>query len=355
MKIAQLNSVKTSIFRFFTGSFRNTCNPAGLDCESAVRILITRPNHRLGNQLLLSPLIQELEQKFPNARIDLVVNGNLSLVLFSEFASVRNIFNLPKKPFKNLFKYVGLAIRMMINRYDLAIAANERSNSSKIFVRLSRSRNKIYNSGENISGKPRHFGKIPVYDLLKFLEPSADLTNYEYPALSVKLTPEEIGKGHEKLCGLFPNSNPTLCLYTYATGRKCHSREWWSAFYSSLKVECCNYNLLEILPLENLSQIDFESVHIYSTDLREIASIIENCSIFIGADSGMMHLSAATGTTTLGLFNVTDPEVYTPYGNQNGWINTTNTGIEKIISRIKVLAEQDHKCQSEILAFEKIR
>lgn len=40
---------------------------------SAIRsILVVRPNVRLGNNLLLTPLLAELEQKFPLARIDIL-------------------------------------------------------------------------------------------------------------------------------------------------------------------------------------------------------------------------------------------------------------------------------------------
>ena len=39
-------------------------------------------------------------------------------------------------------------------------------------------------------------------------------------------------------------------------------------------------------------------------------------------DSGMMHLANSSNTTTIGLFNVTEPEFYGVYGNKNININT---------------------------------
>ncbi|MBM3632577.1 MAG: glycosyltransferase family 9 protein [Alphaproteobacteria bacterium] len=47
--------------------------------------------------------------------------------------------------------------------------------------------------------------------------------------------------------------------------------------------------------------------------LLEIAACIQNCRVFIGNDSGLMHMSAAIGTPTLGLFGPTDNNMYGPY------------------------------------------
>jgi heptosyltransferase-3 len=51
-----------------------------------------------------------------------------------------------------------------------------------------------------------------------------------------------------------------------------------------------------------------------SLALPEAAAVLARCAIFIGNDSGLMHLSAATGTPTLGLFGPSRPEEYAPAG-----------------------------------------
>lgn len=73
---------KTRIFEILTSSFKNSKNVSDLskiDKRNIKRVLLSRPNHRLGNQLLLSPIIQVIEAEFPNCRIDLLVNGNLCI------------------------------------------------------------------------------------------------------------------------------------------------------------------------------------------------------------------------------------------------------------------------------------
>jgi ADP-heptose:LPS heptosyltransferase len=48
--------------------------------------------------------------------------------------------------------------------------------------------------------------------------------------------------------------------------------------------------------------------------LPEVAAVLARCALFVGNDSGLMHLSAATGTPTLGLFGPSRVEQYAPAG-----------------------------------------
>jgi len=48
--------------------------------------------------------------------------------------------------------------------------------------------------------------------------------------------------------------------------------------------------------------------------LPEAAAVLERAALFIGNDSGLMHLSAAAGAPTVGLFGPTDATEYAPAG-----------------------------------------
>lgn len=49
-------------------------------------------------------------------------------------------------------------------------------------------------------------------------------------------------------------------------------------------------------------------------DLPQAAACLARCALFIGNDSGLMHLAAASGTPTLGLFGPTPSAEYSPAG-----------------------------------------
>lgn len=65
--------------------------------NKAIKILIVRPNHRLGNLLLITPLIKEIENTFSNPSIDLFVKGNLTEIIFKNYNAVNKHIKLPKK------------------------------------------------------------------------------------------------------------------------------------------------------------------------------------------------------------------------------------------------------------------
>jgi ADP-heptose:LPS heptosyltransferase len=48
--------------------------------------------------------------------------------------------------------------------------------------------------------------------------------------------------------------------------------------------------------------------------LSEAAACLERATLFIGNDSGLMHLAAAAGAPTIGLFGPTDAAIYGPTG-----------------------------------------
>jgi heptosyltransferase III len=50
--------------------------------------------------------------------------------------------------------------------------------------------------------------------------------------------------------------------------------------------------------------------------LPEVAAVLQRAALFIGNDSGLMHLSAAAGAPTIGLFGPTDATTYRPAGHR---------------------------------------
>lgn len=51
-----------------------------------------------------------------------------------------------------------------------------------------------------------------------------------------------------------------------------------------------------------IKKLDLKIQHLHNMPLRFIAAVLQNCTAVISVDSGLMHLSAAVGTPTIGLF-----------------------------------------------------
>lgn len=57
-------------------------------------------------------------------------------------------------------------------------------------------------------------------------------------------------------------------------------------------------------------------------DLPTSYACLTRCDLFIGHDSGLMHMAAAAGIPTLGLFGPSKPERYAPWGSQAAYVRT---------------------------------
>lgn len=324
------------------GSAYSEPKKGDLKLEEIKKVLIIRPNHRLGNQLLLTPIVQEVINTFPNCEVDLFVKGGVAFPVFENYESVNKIIPLPRKPFNNLFKYVKGWISIKKKQYDLVINGDKNSSSGRLLTQLAKSKLKIfgeaYEAIENDYADYKHISKYPIYNLRYYLK-SLGISNVdkELPVLDIKLSNDEVLTGKGILDNITKNDKKTICIYTNATGNKCYSEDWWITFYNRLIATYPNYNVIEMLPIENISKINFQAPNFYSKDIREMAAIIKNTVVFIAADNGVMHLASASLTPTVGFFSVTNESVYAPYGNGSLAINTNNSNINDWFKQLDII------------------
>jgi ADP-heptose:LPS heptosyltransferase len=342
MKIKKnINSVRRSIMRSLTKNIGKSSIDLNPEKDLIIkRILISRPNHRLGNLLLLSPLVQEVIDTFPESKIDLFVKGGITPFIYKNYTNIDKITQLPKKPFSNLFQYIKGWTSIRTKRYDLVINASFGSSSGRLSTLFANSKYRLFGDfEENCSLQYSDYGhsaKNSVYNLRHYLSKLGRSENTDkVPSLDLKLDKNEIQKGKEKLLELVKNDKKTICLFTNATGEKCYSESWWTEFYDKLEKAFPEYNIIELLPVENISKLNFKIPSFYSKDIREMGAFIANTALFIAADNGVMHLASASGTPTVGLFSVTDENAYKPYGNKSFSINTGNVDNDGIIDLLR--------------------
>lgn len=298
------------------------------------RILIVRPNARLGNLLLATPLVQEVIAAFPDCNIDLFVRGNAAPLIFRNYPQIGRIIALPAKPFQNLAAYIWTWITIKKHQYDLVVNVDQHSSSGRLATLLAGARFKIFGTQQldQVPVDSVHIAKAPVYHFRQFARTTAD---QPIPSLHLKLNEFEKARGKEILHRLTGNDQKTICIFTYATGDKCYSRQWWFLFYHGLRQNFPDHNIVEILPAHDQSQIDYAAASFYSLDIREIASVVSAARLFIGADSGMMHLASAAQATTIGLFSVTNIPNYEPYGNHSIAIDTRHGNLDTWFETIR--------------------
>ena len=92
MKVSKkINSLRRQVMNSLTKNIGNSYPAAHLNSgvvPEINRILISRPNHRLGNQLLTTPLVQEVIDTFPSCKIDLFVKGGVANAVFENYENI---------------------------------------------------------------------------------------------------------------------------------------------------------------------------------------------------------------------------------------------------------------------------
>jgi ADP-heptose:LPS heptosyltransferase len=79
------------------------------------------------------------------------------------------------------------------------------------------------------------------------------------------------------------------------------------------------------------------------TDLLTAAAVLRRCVLFIGNDTGLMHIAAASGAPTLGLFGPSPAEQYAPWGNCASVVQTATRREELFAS------DYDHRTTDTLM------
>ncbi|NGY37913.1 glycosyltransferase family 9 protein [Flavobacterium sp. XN-5] len=336
-----INALRRQLMRKLTKNVGTSQFDKNVDLSKVKfkKILICRPNPRLGNQLLITPLVQDVITTFPDCEIDLFVNGGLAPIIFENYTNINRIIRLPRKPFKEITKYVKGWLSLKKYSYDIVINVVENSSSGRLSAQFVNSKYKFF--GDDVDAVQQkhndyeHIAKYPVYNFRHYLTKLGfKENNSAVPNLDLKLSDSELAEAKKILHSIVQNDKKTIAIFTFATADKCYSEAWWAPFYDRLLAEYPDYNIVEVLPVENVSQIGFKAPTFYSKDVREIGALIANTEVFIGADSGIMHLASASKTPTVGLFSRDNIKMYQPYNDKSVAIDTNTDSVEDFITAI---------------------
>jgi heptosyltransferase-3 len=322
----------------FSGALAAICKEAGckIPKNGIYRILVCRPNHRLGNMILITPLIAELERLYKGAEIDIVAEGDAAKDVFQTFSSIRHIHCLPRRGFKHPFVFLSKILKIRNTRYDLIIDPCLGSGFSRALTRVFTGRRKLgFDDGDRRVGMthlvpaaqaPHHMAKRAVTLARWYATPP--INDVEgFPVLDIRLTDIEKRQGMQLIRDIVvaseqSNTIGVIGLFAEATGKKRYCKDWWNRFVEAVKLASPECAIVEIIPVHGQSMLDSKWPGYYSTSIRRMASAMAGVDMMISADCGVMHLAVASGTPTVGMFSVTDAKIYGPYGSHNAYLVT---------------------------------
>lgn len=292
------------------------------------RILICRSIRTLGNSLTLTPLVQELARVYPGAEVDIVSRSRVARELFGGFANVRDLWLLPQHMPGHAVATFTTFHRMRRKVYDLAIDPDPRSQSGRLMMAIAHERWALGYMGEGKRGavthgvavpaEVRHKAMLPVYLLRKAL--GENPLGAAFPLPHLPLTASELEAGwHDvnRVLAAHAGSGPRIAVFANATGDKLLPLAWWQAFLAALGAAVPAARIVELVPASGRSMLADAYPTYFTSDVRRLAAFVANLDACIATDSGVMHLAWASGTPTLGVFSVTDPAQWGPFGGGN--------------------------------------
>ena len=278
-------------------------------------LLITLSN--IGDALMTTPVLEALHCQHPQAVIDIVTDARASDLF--EHCPYRGEIILKHKGWRGT---IALLKRLRVTRYDLIV--DLRTDGLTLLLRA---RRKLTRRGNRTTGGhavERHFGVISQY-----IRPA------EIPPQRVWLTESQRTFAQQQLADL-----PGKRWLALGPGARWAPKCWSPENYVELAKQLTDYfDAIILLGSQddmNTCQHISESLVLPhrnlagKTGLLQAAAILEQAQFFVGSDSGLGHLAAASGTATLTVFGPGDPERYHPWHPQACWVQSKNDSIDNV-------------------------
>jgi lipopolysaccharide heptosyltransferase II len=260
-----------------------------------LRILIIRLSS-LGDIILTLPVIDALRTKYPEATIDFVTKKEYG-GLVRRFAAVSNVYELDTKHRRALDH---LHNELRARHYDHVLDLHNNLRSRKL-------RNELSNSIHIVNKRT-----LKRWTLVKFkvnlLRNEPDIVGRYFETVSSL----DVADTHEgAYLATSPHKSARVAL---APGAKHWNKRWPMENYIALAKDLTKKGYaISIFGSEAESKLAEEIVAAIPTArnecgkhrIEELPDALGECALFIGNDSGLMHIAAAIGMPTVAIYGPT--------------------------------------------------
>jgi len=274
----------------------------------------------IGESILTLPMIHSLKKRFPQSQIDVLVRNKPYQQIFYKNKDINKLIYWSPLNLLKLFKTYNLAIDTEPYLNISAISSFMLAKKSIGFNKGARSF--IYNF--KICYNDRQPVPLTYMDMLKpfnINEKPKKLIKLQYPKKSKlkinKILKENNIKKTDLVVGFFVGASENDMSRRWPTKNFVELGNILIKEYNA-KIILTGLNSEKELNQKITKRIKNKVLDLTGkTSLHESIALIERCNIFISNDSGPMHISAAQGTKTIGLFGPNLPIRFGPYGPGN--------------------------------------
>ena len=279
------------------------------------RILIINLN-KIGDNILTFPALKEIVDNFGNDVFILVYKN--TEVLYESFFYKDNIISIDKDKFVNKMRFASAKGRNIIKEIAPEIVIDFTSNVISVSLLFTYKAKKVL--GTKTDYYNNLFGKeYLLYNNIFHLQD-------RYNEVSAKLLKKPLSKTYYE----YPINEERVkrILIHPLAGWK--AKEWSIKNYIELAGKLIrDYEVAFIFEkgkIDNQTLQLFEEnkiSYIETVTLEQLIDEIKRCSLFIGNDSGPMHIASIYGKPTFTIFGPTNPDYIQPIGNYHRFVNET--------------------------------
>ncbi len=281
----------------------------------------------IGETVLALPAIDALRKKFPEAKIEILATSRNRDVFFNN-KNISHIFLLKLNP----LSIIGF-ILSNIKKYDLVIDMEEYLNISAIISFFTgrriigyshNSRAKLYT--DKVKYNDKQHAAQTFLDLIRELNADYDMDCL--PKLWFSNKDKRVIDGLFKKSGI--KKNELVVCVAPGSAESAKARMWPYDRYAELCDEIIIRHNARIIfigsanekglisAIQELMENKGRTINSAGNiTLTQLFYLISRSGLFIGNDSGPMHIAAAQGVKTIGLFGPNLPVRFGPYGKGN--------------------------------------
>lgn len=305
-------------------------------------ILLVRVDDRLGNLVLLSPVIEWIQRVRPGAGIDLLASSTFASI-YSDDPRIDRLLVIDKRMQKRFFvTFLADLRRVGAAAAGAAIDCSDRnafSFSSALYTRASRAARRIGFANDlsasylTDSISPAAAGHAAADPILL----AAALFSIDPPAATPNLSlrlPEPTPDWSARLDS-FERGAEGRVVGIHIGGRG--AKRWPIPRFADLAAAFLDSGYRPWIfrgPMEagddsSMGGLVPRGLRIFpQSGVVEIAHAMRRCRLFVAPDTGPMHLASAVGTPTLAIFLSSDPDRYRPYGPSDRTIDARGSDLE---------------------------
>lgn len=290
---------------------------------SGVRsVLLVRPNFRMGNVLVTSPLVAALRERFPGARIDYL--GGEGTFALLDHLPIDRLHVMSRRYVLRPWRFVALFRRLRRARYDVAVEGAMGSFSGGLYAYLSGARYRVGVPHRNERFLNVRLPETPVthcYDGPVAFARHLGVGCADRPVYVV--APDEAAAARALLgdLGLADGERtaPFCVLFVGGHGTKRWPRDRWVELARRLSgggarvVVCTGPD--EAASVDDLRRaLAGIAAVLPPQPLRTFAAVLGAATLVVTPDSGPMHLAAAVATPVVAVLAAAHSTFFPPRG-----------------------------------------